>query len=74
VFVLRSFARHVPEPSVVLTRIPWLIAGMGLVLAVLFVVLARRDRKRAAEFEQELVRRRRLRRGPGEGGVGTAAP
>ena len=52
VFVLQTLERHVPEPSVVLTRIPWVIAGIGLFLGVLFVVLAKRDKRKAAEFEE----------------------
>lgn len=76
VFVLQSIARHVPEPSKVLTRIPWAIAGLGLVLLTAFVVLTRRDRKRSGEFYGELVRRRRQRRArkDDKGNVGTAAP
>jgi hypothetical protein len=73
VFVLQTLERHVPQPSVVLTRIPWVLAGMGLFLLVLFVALARRDRRRSAEFYGEIVRRRRARR-ERKGDVGTAAP
>jgi hypothetical protein len=74
VFVLHSFARHVPEESKVLTRIPWVMAGLGLFLGVLFFVLARRDKQKSAQFHEEIVRRRRERRARGEGRVGTAAP
>jgi hypothetical protein len=72
VFVLHSFARHVPEESKVLTRIPWVMAGIGLFLGVLFVFLTRRDKQRSAEFQAEIVRRRRKRRARGGESVGTA--
>ena len=77
VFVLQSVARHVAEPSKVLSRIPWAIAGLGVVLITIFVVLTRRDRKRSSEFYEEIVRRRRQRRARGKddtSNVGTAAP
>jgi len=72
VFVLQSLDRLVPTTSVVLKRIPWLIAGIGIVLVGLFVVLTRRDRRRASELHEELVRRRRARRARSEENVGTA--
>ena len=74
VFVLHSLARHVPEESKVLARIPWVMAGLGLFLGLLFFVLARRDRRRSAEFYGEVVRRRRERRARGQDSVGTAPP
>jgi hypothetical protein len=73
VFVLQSLERHVPEVSAVLTRIPWVMAGLGLFLLGLFVALARRDRRRSTEFYGEIVRRRRARRAR-KGDVGTASP
>ena len=72
VFVLQSLERFVPQPSLVLTRIPWLIAGIALVLAVAFVVLAKLDKRKAAEFHDELVRRRRARRA--KDGASSATP
>jgi hypothetical protein len=72
-FVLQALERHVPRPSRVLMRIPWVMAGIGLGLGVTFVVLARRDRRRSLAFEEELVRRRRERR-RSRGDVGTASP
>lgn len=79
VFVLQSIQRHIPQPSLVLTRIPWLLAGIGIVLVVLLIVLTRRDGKRSSEFYGEMTRRRRERRariknGSGKGNVGSAAP
>jgi hypothetical protein len=72
VFVLQSLERFVPQPSVVLTRIPLLVGGLGLFLLILFVVLAKRDKQRTSAFYEELVRRRRARQA--KNGVGTAAP
>lgn len=79
VFVLHSLARHVPEESKVLTRIPWVMAGVGAFLLGLFVVLARRDKHQSADFYGEIVKRRRERRardkdGAGKGSIGPAAP
>lgn len=74
VFVLHSLEHHVPVTSMVLKRIPWLIAGIGGFLLALFVWLTRRDRRRSGEFQEELVRRRRERRTRAKGDVGTAAP
>lgn len=73
VFVLQALQRHTPEPSVVLSRISWLMAGIGLFLGVLFVVLAKRDGRKSGAFYGELVRRRRARRGRAKD-AGTAAP
>jgi len=74
VFVLESLEHHVPEKSLVLTRIPWLVAGIAGVLALLFFFLTRRDRLRTSQFQEELVRRRRARRGRKSAGAGTASP
>jgi hypothetical protein len=73
VFVLQDLARHVPVPSPVLMNIPFVLGGLGLGLGLMFWLLARRDRRRSAEFHEEIVRRRRARRQQGKGGVGTAS-
>ncbi len=70
VFVLQTLEHLVPKTSTTLAGIAWFVAGLGAFLAGLFAILARRDKRRSAEFEQELVRRRRARR---KGDPGTAA-
>lgn len=73
VFVLQTLEHLVPETSTALAGIAWFMAGLGAFLASLFVILARRDKRRSAEFEQELVRRRRARRERSKGDLGPAA-
>lgn len=72
-FVLQSFERFVPETSTTLRRIPWVIAVVGAALTTLFVVLTRRDRRQSNQLHEELVRRRRARRGKGSVDAGSAA-
>jgi hypothetical protein len=73
VFVLQSLEQHVPESSPALLQISLFVAGVALFLGILFVVLARRDKRQASAFHDELVRRRRQRRTRGKDGLGTAA-
>lgn len=62
VFVLESIERFVPETSAALGNIGLLVGGVGALLVLLFLLLARVDRKKAGEFQQELTRRRQARR------------
>ncbi len=65
---------EIPE-SRWLQTIAWFVAGLTIFLAGLFIVLLMRDRKKAAQFQAELVRRRRARRerlGGGDPQPGTA--
>lgn len=71
-FVLADLDHYVPETSTTLQRIPWAIAGVGVVLTGLFVVLTRRDRKQSSQLHEDLVRRRRARRSRGPVDAGSA--
>jgi hypothetical protein len=72
VFVLQSLERHVPERNLVLERLPWVMGGIGAFLVVLFVVVAKRDRRQSADFYGELARRRRARSAAGKDSLGAS--
>ena len=75
VFVLESIERFVPETSATLGNIGMVVAGVGALLVLTFLLLARLDRKKAGEFQEELTRRRRARRERGTKGLtGSASP
>jgi hypothetical protein len=73
VFVLQTLERFVPAESPGLRQIPWFVAGLGAFLTALFVVLARRDKRQTADFEEARARRRRARAERTKGNLGPAA-
>lgn len=73
VFVLESIERFVPETSATLTNIGLVVGAVGAVLVTAFLVLARKDRKQAEEFQEELTRRRRARRERDKGLTGSTS-
>ncbi len=62
VIVLHSLSVYVPPKQVTLFQIGLAISVLFIASIAIFAWLLWRDRRRAREFEQELVRRRRARR------------
>jgi hypothetical protein len=63
VIVLSSLSEFTPPAQTSLLRLGLLVSGAFVASIALFAWLLFRDRRRAQEFEQELARRRRARRG-----------
>jgi hypothetical protein len=61
-FVLVSAEKFQPEADPLFTYVGYAIAGIAVFLIGMFAVLLKRDRKRAAHLQEEIVRRRRMRR------------
>jgi hypothetical protein len=61
-FVVHSMQKVVPVESKGLEQLLWVVAGLMLVTVVTIVALLRRDQARSRALQEDLLRRRRLRR------------
>jgi len=76
VFVLQELERFDPKPDPIFLNLGYGIAGVAVLLILLFVTLLARDKRRAENLRQEIVQRRRTRqaRRPGRESVDPASP
>jgi len=61
-FVVHSLVEHVPARAAGLKQLLWVVAGLMVVTVIAIVALLRRDAARSRALQDDLLRRRRLRR------------